>query len=1151
MTSLFKCCLIVLLVCVCNLSVNAFDNYIESFKNRGDGFTVEEIKRLTEQGDLNAAKSMSLNWLHQEEKVHGSGTIHSNIPLIVLGRICLIRQEFEESLVYFQRAVDILDKTTGWLYPDYAVALNHLATVYLRLGEIEKPKKILNEVASIHEKTIDANNIDQSYYLFNLGLGAMNEGEFDKAEEYFLSAKEISLIVSFRRVIDRNFREIDIFLSHLYTRTYRQKEAIDLLKALLVDMEKDNCEKSGNYSRALLALGIAYKVDGKYDLAIASFKKAEKLVKFQTNEQHLAYAWIMREMANLLMLQTDYKDAEKLLLTSISIYKLNKNEEARYVNTLVDLANVYLETGRYKEAEDLLAKGNEVLGEKKEHNYYLQNTIARLAIIHGQFVEAEIALTENIDLMRQNNQRYLRDFTTSALDLVELNIYLGRTEKAENTIKRGLSFLEMIHQEGSLNYIDVITTRAYLYSVQGKGKLSLKDLLSAQNYLLDKFGKDHLSNGDLNGFLAYYYGNLGDNEKAEEYYQEALRVFKAKVTPQAVHYIRVQKFYADFLVKNKKYDEAIALYKSTYKNTLPGTLITSTLEAAIAYVYALKGEWKLAEELIIKGVKNRFDFYDNTLAYSSTQEKEQYLHKTSDVFDTFYAILNLEGNNASKSMIENCYNLQIRYRDFFLEQTKQRSNHLIKYREDRLKQGFPSYTNYMINFRGRVASLNYFSKEQREELGVDPFKIIDRINTLEKSLVYAADAYTNTVTTTKLTTWREIKSKLQEGEIAIEIVKLRTLDKRNSEYFALCLTKDLETPMMVTLGHSSILEDVAFYQYQKQISPLGRSLIFVDADKSKKDPYTVYWKPISDKIKEGGKAYSKIFFCADGIYSLLNINTLQNPETEKYLIQEEFIYQITSTTEIIKERVTRHDVDKTAMLIGNPIFNKVEKSLQQDTTRQSRGSIAKGLNIRLDELPGTETEIKSLEALLKESDWDVEVYTQENAKEALLKGIKKSPSVIHIATHGFFLNSLKNPVSSNPMLRSGLFFTEFSEIQDRTLDDIYLSGIDGILTAYEVATLDLKKTELIILSACQTGVSEVTEGEGISGLQYAFSIAGAKSIVMSLWNVDDEATQKLMTKFYTYWKEGKDRHEAFRKAQLDIMNEFKKPYYWGAFVIVN
>ncbi|MBB6459629.1 CHAT domain-containing protein [Flammeovirga kamogawensis] len=1151
MTSLIKCCLFVLLFCGCNFSANAYSNYTDYFKDKSDEYTVSKIKKLSKDGDLNAAKLMCLEWLHYEEKIHGPETIHSNIPLILLGRICLIRQEYEEALASFQRSLSILDETTGWLYPDYAVTLNHLATVHLRLGETEISKKILNEVVSIHEKTIDANNINQSHYLFNLALLAMNEGQFDLAEKHFLSAKEISINVTFRRLIDSNFREIDIFLSHLYTKTYRQKEAIEILNQLLLDIEKDNCQKSANYSRVLLALGVAYKVDGKYDLAIASFKKAEKLVKFQTNSQHPAYAWVLREIANLLMLQTNYKEAEKLLSAAISIYKLNKNENIRYVNTLVDLANIYLETGRYKEAAGLLTKGNQLVGDKKKYNYYLKNTEARLAIIHGQFVDAEITLSENIDLMRQDNQMYLRDFTTSALDLVELNIYLGRTQKAENTIKRGLTFLEDIYQKGSLNYIDVITTRAYLYSVQGKAELSLQDLFNAQNYLLDKFGKDHLSNGDLNGFLAYYYGNLGENEKAEKYYQEAIRVFKAKVTPKAVHYIRVQKFYADFLVKNKKYDEAIAIYKSIYKNTLPKTLINTTVKAALAYVYALNSEWKLAEELIIESVKDRFSFYDNTLAYSSTQEKEQYLHKTSEVFDTFYAILNLEGVNASKSMIENCYNLQIRYRDFFLEQTKQRSDHLLKYKDDRLKQGFPSYTDYMINFRGRIASLNYFSKEQRDELGVDPYKIIDRVNTLEKSLVYAADAYNDSTAITKLTTWKDVQAKLTADEIAIEIVKLRTLDKRNSEYIALCVTKASDTPIMIPLGHSSILEDVAFYQYQKQISPLGRSLIFVDSETTKKDPYTVYWKPINDKIKEGGKSYSTIYFCADGIYSLLNLNTLRNPRTEKYLIEEEFIYKLTSSTELIKEKRTRHNIDKTAMLIGNPIFNKVDGSQQDTTTRQSRGSVAKGLSIKLDELPGTAAEIKSLESLLIECDWDVEVFTQENAKEALLKGIEKSPSVIHIATHGFFLNSLKNPISSNPMLRSGLFFTEFSEIEERTLEEIYLSGIDGILTAYEVTTLDLKDTELIILSACQTGVSEVIEGEGISGLQYAFSIAGAKSIVMSLWNVDDEATQKLMTKFYTYWKEGKNRHEAFRKAQLDIMNEFKKPYYWGAFVIVN
>jgi CHAT domain-containing protein len=179
-------------------------------------------------------------------------------------------------------------------------------------------------------------------------------------------------------------------------------------------------------------------------------------------------------------------------------------------------------------------------------------------------------------------------------------------------------------------------------------------------------------------------------------------------------------------------------------------------------------------------------------------------------------------------------------------------------------------------------------------------------------------------------------------------------------------------------------------------------------------------------------------------------------------------------------------------------------------------------------LPGTRTEAEVLTKILKLD--ATRVGMADQASEARLRQAK-GPRILHIATHGFFLPD--DPASGTrrqPMLRSGIALAGFNARAGAHFDD------DGVLTALDVSGLDLYGTELVVLSACETGVGELTHGEGVFGLKRALLLAGARTQVLSLWKVDDRATQTLMSAFYRRLLAGEDRAVAMGAVQQDMLH---------------
>ncbi|MFM2137832.1 MAG: hypothetical protein RJA57_139 [Bacteroidota bacterium] len=389
--------------------------------------------------------------------------------------------------------------------------------------------------------------------------------------------------------------------------------------------------------------------------------------------------------------------------------------------------------------------------------------------------------------------------------------------------------------------------------------------------------------------------------------------------------------------------------------------------------------------------------------------------------------------------------------------------------------------------------------------------------------------------------WQAVKSRLREGEAAVEIVRFQWRDQQyysdSAFYAAYIITAGSPYPRVVYLPQDAFVMDNDHYKAYK-------NYIRFKVD----DPYSYdrYWKPIREAIPD----LRKVYFSADGIYHLINLSTLRNPRTGLYVLDETEIISTTSTGDLLLAGTARPD-NRTAVLIGRPSYRTTTVSdgarPADDGSRSFIGSFQTG---QIADLPGTEAEVLTIKKELEDKNIRVNCFLREAATEERLQQVS-SPGILHVATHGYWSGTSANATSGyrsfNAMVNSGLLLSGVENYYDGPeFPDTY----DGVLTAYEAQNLNLGKTSMVILSACETNLGYLDAGEGVYGLQRAFRAAGAASIMTSLWKVDDNATRDFMIAFYRHYLTHGNKAAAFTTAQKTIRDTYRFPYYWGAFVLV-
>ena len=408
----------------------------------------------------------------------------------------------------------------------------------------------------------------------------------------------------------------------------------------------------------------------------------------------------------------------------------------------------------------------------------------------------------------------------------------------------------------------------------------------------------------------------------------------------------------------------------------------------------------------------------------------------------------------------------------------------------------------------------------------------------------------------------QIQQNLTQKDIAVEFIKVNlkggTLIPQGEEkYIALILRKDWDAPKCVILGNEAELNSISYPKLQQAV-----------------------WQAIIDsaQIKEG----ENIYFSPDGIFYNMPIEYL--PTVDGRNMSDKYnMFRVSSTRELCYRDTA--NTYSTAVLYGGLKYDATPQNLiaQNSSTRGWEESIHESVfsqwraddRAKYNYLPYTLKEVDSISLAIGNA-IQVTTYTDKEGSEESFKALSgNSPSILHMATHGYYIT----PTKAEMMSKENLYRYGLTAMDDRpsvidysmertgllmagaqhTLrgDSILQAAEDGILSAKEISHLDLSNTDLVVLSACQTALGDITN-DGVAGLQRGFKIAGVKSVLMSLWKVDDAATYLLMKQFYKSLFAGKNKQQALRDAQNYLRSYMvgnERPYndihYWGAFILLD
>jgi tetratricopeptide (TPR) repeat protein/CHAT domain-containing protein len=1105
----------------------------------------------------------------------------------------------ETSLFYFNESLKFLQKQNRTIHSDYAKALNNIANIYRKSGDHVNAEKFYQDAIIIFEKLINKNQFDLFYLASSLSLSKLyyfQTEEFNKVEETMPKA----IKNSFRFIDTMSFELADCydFLANFYRRLNVFDKAFYYFGKVI---EIDNflkMSKTPAHAKTLSNIGLLYQDIQDNANAQKYILEALKIFSDVYGENDINVAENLRMLGHLKTEEGDFKEAQNYLESSNKIIlELYGNKDKEYAKNLVVMGIFFSTIGDLKKGNTLyqealridnipmslkaviynnlgannvdgslyqdalsnflnsLSISMDLFSEENLDIAWIYHNLGRLYYLTADYKKSIEFYTKSYDLRRKLLKINNPEIAFSLNGLSHCYRNLGNFEKAKKYAFEALQILNKSETSNEVNaeIAGTLSNLSRIYSLEEDYKSALNYAKDALKLNIKIFGLNYSSTAISLNALGLIYFQMNQLDSAEYYQKKSIEVCDQPYFKTNLGMLYNQK--GNFKEAQNLLNQVLSFDLNNLNANHPHIGDTYF---RIGRINLNLGEYSTAEINLKKSVEIKTSDVVMNFSFLSNEEKKSFWNDNLYYFN-YINNWSVHFINAYRKFGDLCFNINLISKSLLLETTRELDQAISVSSDQLLKLQY----NELKEFRRLV------SKMQSE--GSDKKEIINRYSqqadSLDKILVNKLGEYANAKRKFEIT-WKDVQAGLSTKEAAIEFARYYDYQDGAYKYMALIVRPGYEYPKLVKLGSELNIKNASS---QREFSDLYK-FVWVGIDSLLTGVKTIYYSPVGE--------LNNVSFSA--LMSETNNQSDSTKSSWSYLMDRYDLHQVTTTRYIADGTLKRNDsLPLSIKLIGGVNYSDLPLTTDSVSINETTEDLALQISLqnevidaksnrggKISYLKGSEIEVKEINNTLKNKGWLTTISSGKNANEHLFKKELnlKSPGIIHISTHGFAFpekvikeefelqmnETTTYRISEDPMVRCGLMLSGANITWNGDSKKmIETTGDDGILTAAEVANLDLSNTKLVVLSACETGLGKIESTEGTFGLKRGFKLAGVDQIIVSLWKVPDNESMELMTLFYSELAKSNNIDSSFSNAQKVMRNRYPfEPQKWAGFVLV-